>query len=57
MTDFKQIIESAQLNLAMHTEHAFACWVEGDALGTHIAWRGARRAEHVIRLARALSEG
>ncbi len=50
----QKIIESAQENMAWHIAHAFACWCEGDVLGVHIAWRGARRCEHVIRLAMAM---
>lgn len=52
----KRIIEAAQEQLAFYLEHCFECWVEGDVLGVHIAWRGARRCEHVIRLARALDQ-
>ena len=51
----KRIIESAQETMAMHLENGFAAWVAGDVLGVRIAWRGARRCEHVIRLAKALS--
>lgn len=50
----RQIIESAQENLAWHIEHAFECWCIGDVLGVRISWRAAQRCEHVIRLAQAL---
>lgn len=50
----KRIIETAKEQMAFYLAHGFECWMIGDVLGMHIAWRGARRCEHVIRLATAL---
>jgi len=52
--DALNIIESARVNLACHLAHGFECWCCGDVLGMHIAFRGARRCEHVLRLAMAM---
>lgn len=41
---------SAQASLELHLANGFAAWVVGDVLGRHIAWRGAKRCAHVLKL-------
>jgi hypothetical protein len=48
------MIDSAAASQMFHMEHCFECWVAGDVAGIRIAWLGARRCEHVIRIARAM---